>query len=365
MEEHKTDFDIDFLGIIAKDRELITYRKELNQITGSVTATILLQQILFWWEKQGRTPFYKFKEPCNHSLYKGGDSWCEELGFTRAEFDTALSKIGCKTSKDKHMQEDKFIRYWITPNRVTYYDINVPTLRKATFQRYLNPQSSVTKIHNPALEVTTENTSETTQRSLQTKRALNPNPEKISHTIHKENFSENSNDHLPTEVLEDISADSPAPNIPSNNKISETNPNIPDQSQITGKSEINLTSEEDSTISQTSISDSSNNIGMKLVELFCKERNGCFSDVPSPHAKMKQGWVVTMGNIIERGYKPDIIADVIKFIFNSEDPFWRGRVASPGQLRGNMDTIVQQMAAKAQKDKKKAEEKKRGEFIFK
>lgn len=81
------------IGIIAYDRKMIAYRPEWRPFTGSVKASILLQQIFFRWDKNDRKPFYKFKEPCGHHLYRTGDSWTEELGFTRTEFDTALKKI--------------------------------------------------------------------------------------------------------------------------------------------------------------------------------------------------------------------------------------------------------------------------------
>ena len=66
-----------YLSILSADKDVILYRKELNDITGGVTSTILLQQISYWWVKSGRKPFYKFIEPCGHERYKQGDSWVE------------------------------------------------------------------------------------------------------------------------------------------------------------------------------------------------------------------------------------------------------------------------------------------------
>ena len=45
------------------------YRPSLYLATGSVTAAILLQQLIYW-----NHPFYKFMEPCDHPTYKPGDS---------------------------------------------------------------------------------------------------------------------------------------------------------------------------------------------------------------------------------------------------------------------------------------------------
>ena len=81
------------LSIIAQDKTLITYRPKLNELTGSITATILLQQIMYWWDISGNKEFYKFKAPCKHPDYKEGDSWTESLGMTIYEFDSAYKKL--------------------------------------------------------------------------------------------------------------------------------------------------------------------------------------------------------------------------------------------------------------------------------
>ena len=46
------------LDIVSDDQRLITYRPKLRKIAKSVTATILLQQMLHWWKIQGRQPFF-------------------------------------------------------------------------------------------------------------------------------------------------------------------------------------------------------------------------------------------------------------------------------------------------------------------
>lgn len=124
------------LRFLADDRDLITYRPKLNQLTGSVTATILLQQILYRWKNNGFEPFYKFKEPCKHRLYKPDDSWREELGFTRREVDTALSKIGQKLSKGAKKDPSAFVYYWTDMSRLTHYTINETALTSALEQLY-------------------------------------------------------------------------------------------------------------------------------------------------------------------------------------------------------------------------------------
>lgn len=144
------------LGLLAEDKETIPYRKSLRGITSSVTATILLQQMIFRAKQSGWKPFYKFIEPCEHHMYRDGDSWTEELGFSKKEFTTALSKIGTKTlansDKAEIMEptpgesiEDKakrLIIYWTDGNRVTWYMLNSDLICDLLSHLHLNDQSA-------------------------------------------------------------------------------------------------------------------------------------------------------------------------------------------------------------------------------
>lgn len=131
------------LRIIAEDKDIIPYRKTLRPICGgSITATILFSQILYWWNKVGCRPFYKYITPPEQKenetieeylkrvpTYRIGDSWTEELGFSKKEFNTALSKIAHK--KSKSVSGDKlvkcpikqYIQYWTDIQRITYYEV--------------------------------------------------------------------------------------------------------------------------------------------------------------------------------------------------------------------------------------------------
>jgi hypothetical protein len=74
----------------------IIYRKEVRQEIGSVTASVLMQQLDYWF---GKYPdgFYKFQSPTpNHPDYKEGDSWEEELAFSQAELRSAFDVIGVR-----------------------------------------------------------------------------------------------------------------------------------------------------------------------------------------------------------------------------------------------------------------------------
>lgn len=113
--------------LLAVIRETIPYVKELRPIAGSVAACIVMQQLDYWFD---RFPdgFYKFLEPCNHSGYKDGDSWTEELAVSPDEFRTAFDKIGTRhTSKTAFLSaDDKFkgkfyCSYYDKKDGVTWY----------------------------------------------------------------------------------------------------------------------------------------------------------------------------------------------------------------------------------------------------
>jgi uncharacterized protein YodC (DUF2158 family) len=110
---------------------IIPYVKELRKLplVKSVTASILMQQLDYWFNIQGKESFYKFLEPCdNQHAYKTGDSWTEELGMSADEFKTAFGQIGVSyKSKAKYdAAPDKFqgkyyCSYFNRVNRETRY----------------------------------------------------------------------------------------------------------------------------------------------------------------------------------------------------------------------------------------------------
>lgn len=131
------------LKMLSQDKNVLLYRPHLCTLIGSVTATILFQQIAYWYDKQGGS-FYKYKEPCKADDYKPGDSWCEETAFSRAEFDNAIQHIGTKltngVSKEDVLKVDSIdisaddakdkikhlVIYWTDSNRRTHYQVNEP-----------------------------------------------------------------------------------------------------------------------------------------------------------------------------------------------------------------------------------------------
>ncbi|MGL4736755.1 MAG: hypothetical protein ACRCW2_04790 [Cellulosilyticaceae bacterium] len=107
---------------------VIKYQPELNEVTGGITATIVMGQLEYWFHKTEGKPFYKFLAPCEDESYRVGDSWCEELGFSRNEFRTAFGAIGkvYKTKKAYIESKDKFegklyLSYYDRIRRRTYY----------------------------------------------------------------------------------------------------------------------------------------------------------------------------------------------------------------------------------------------------
>jgi hypothetical protein len=150
------------LKVLAEDTLVVSYRPQFARMTGSVMAAILLQQLLHRWMQAGRQAFYKFKEPCKHSDYRTGDSWCEELAFTRREFDSALSLIGTKVTKGCSKNDlmtycwpglpaepdsenyravwSEIMRhvviYWTDANRVTWYWLNETLLERVISVTY-------------------------------------------------------------------------------------------------------------------------------------------------------------------------------------------------------------------------------------
>lgn len=109
-----------YLKSIATQRNTIPYRKELNQITGGIIGSILLQQMMYWYEINEEKEFYKFIKPCKHPLYQSGDSWTEELGLSEKQYNTAR----------KQLEKEELVSHRTDHNRVTWYKINEEKLNE-------------------------------------------------------------------------------------------------------------------------------------------------------------------------------------------------------------------------------------------
>lgn len=82
----------------------IPYHPAFRSIAGSVSATILFQQLEFYFAKYP-DGFYKFLEPCpGHKNYKEGDSWTEEIGFSKDEFRSAFDNLAIRYRSKKEYE---------------------------------------------------------------------------------------------------------------------------------------------------------------------------------------------------------------------------------------------------------------------
>lgn len=151
------------LSAIAFSSESIPYRKELRELCGSIPATILFGQLLYWFRIKEYEEFYKFISPATgHAKYKPGDSWTEELRFSYDEFALAFSKIGfrCKTKKeytDGGVPPDAmFYSYTDKIQGMTYWGINVELTTKKLEECYASQKSVKVKKISTALGKTSD-----------------------------------------------------------------------------------------------------------------------------------------------------------------------------------------------------------------
>jgi hypothetical protein len=105
-------------------------QKQPRELTTS--GAILLQQLDYWFARYPKG-FYKFIEPPKtpHRAYKDGDSWQEELAFSRREFTTAFDQIGIAYKSKKQFDQAKqsgdvfrgrfYCCYFDRINRVMWY----------------------------------------------------------------------------------------------------------------------------------------------------------------------------------------------------------------------------------------------------
>ena len=174
----------------------IPYRPQYNRITGRVTATLLLQQISYWWHTSNRKPFYKFRAPCEHEKYREGDSWTEEMGMTIYEFDGALKTIGAKITKGDskaELEQANLVVYWTDGDRTTWYQLNEELFYTAVYYAYNDPdvmvntsltdllckqeKSALVSKQEKSIYIPSETTSETTPKITAAAAAEKPKTE--------------------------------------------------------------------------------------------------------------------------------------------------------------------------------------------
>lgn len=117
-------------------RDSIPYKKSNHYIAGTMKGAILLAQIVYWYGIMGFKPFYKFKEPCDSPQYKVGQSWSEELGLTKREFDAVLKTFGKKIKSSDERDPNVLVHFWVDFRRLTFYEINMDLYAKLKNEYY-------------------------------------------------------------------------------------------------------------------------------------------------------------------------------------------------------------------------------------
>jgi hypothetical protein len=75
----------------------IKYYPALQSFIGCERATLIAGKLEYWFSNpKYEGGFYKFVEPCDHPLYREGDSWSEEVGLSRKIFNRAFDVIGVR-----------------------------------------------------------------------------------------------------------------------------------------------------------------------------------------------------------------------------------------------------------------------------
>ena len=162
------------IEILADDKNLVTFRPRLKVAFGSITTAILFQQIVYWWVKSGHNPFYKFIEPCGHDAYNDGDSWSEELMFTKREFRSAFKRLVDLELVKSVIDHTRLTNYYLNEENASnfldviygnQYNTEIAKLQFATLQivTYLSNKSSLTYVTKGHLyTINTETSTETT-----------------------------------------------------------------------------------------------------------------------------------------------------------------------------------------------------------
>ena len=156
---------MDLVKALAIGLKAKLYFKEFNKITGSVHCSLFLGQLIYWADKNDYKPFYKFRQPCQHELYREGDSWVEELDFEIRMIDKCI-----KTLKELGILETK-----TTIQRVTFYELKIEKLNEILSKNaiYENSQNAIYKencknaiYENSENAILLHNTKNTNSKSL-------------------------------------------------------------------------------------------------------------------------------------------------------------------------------------------------------
>ncbi len=90
----------------SKQDYFIKFNPTINNHFGHGKSSIIIDRLEYWFARS-EYKFYKFLEPCEHALYKVGDSWLEETGIKRKTFKTVFKLFGTwYNSKSEFLKQD-------------------------------------------------------------------------------------------------------------------------------------------------------------------------------------------------------------------------------------------------------------------
>jgi hypothetical protein len=137
-----------FSEALITSQRCIPYIPLLKVLCGSVIASLIFQQLEYWFSFQ-MDSIYKFLAPCGHSLYRVGDSWTEELSLTAYEFRNGFDKIGVRykskgelekhlNKKQDHFQNKFYYSVVDVKKGLTYYWRNHERVEEVLKAMFLN-----------------------------------------------------------------------------------------------------------------------------------------------------------------------------------------------------------------------------------
>jgi hypothetical protein len=137
---------------------IIAVTPDLITLAGDGNAAIFLAQVLFWWKVKGRNKFYKFNSPCDHTLYRSGDSWLEEVCLKRTMFATARRRvavkvrISCPDEIQSAFNEGALVVYGTDENHLTWYIVNEQALQSRSPSLYIRLFGAETSANTPSIK---------------------------------------------------------------------------------------------------------------------------------------------------------------------------------------------------------------------
>lgn len=94
-------------SLLAEQRDTVPMRISLREVTGTINSAILFQQACFNLNRSSREGcFWKFNTPRpDNPRYKLGDSWEEETGLSRSQFESARKIIATEAKTRGEIQD--------------------------------------------------------------------------------------------------------------------------------------------------------------------------------------------------------------------------------------------------------------------